>query len=182
MSGIGNRIAFLTNIGLLFGLALVVYELRQNSVLMESEIYQQRTADLIAVESMIIESPELASALAKVRLENEELNVCALKGLTVSENTVFRSWLRAHAHRFSNLLHQYALGTLSESYLQSIAPYITRFAEPWRHLQIRQGNDLIEQYLAMGFKLTSQADIACSESEPVSVEPASYEVKTAGEL
>jgi hypothetical protein len=165
MSKISDRIAVITNIGLLFGLALVIYELRQNSVLMESDIYQQRTADLIAIESMIIESPELASALATVRLENEELNVCAIKDLTASEATVFRSWLRSHAYRFSNLLHQYTLGTLSESYLQSIAPYIRRFSEPWRQLQISQGNNLIKQYLAMGFELPAVAVVACAEHE-----------------
>ena len=48
MTQVKEWVSIATNIGLLLGITLVVFELRQNSIQMESAAYQDRTNALIS--------------------------------------------------------------------------------------------------------------------------------------
>ena len=154
MTAVKDWISLVTNIGLLVGIILVIYELRQNSIQMESSAYQDRTADLIALDAMIMESDHLGSALSKIG------GGCEQEPLTAIERITYRAWLTSHAHRVNNLLHQYSLGVLDESYMRSIQQPMADFNHTWTHQGIWQGVRVVDEYENLGFAVPEAK--ACS--------------------
>ena len=148
MNKLNEWIALLTNVGLLLGIGLLVYELRQNSVLMQSEIYQQRTANLISVEAMIMESDALAEALAKGSLADNDPSDYSAK-----ERLLIQSFLRSHAYRIDNILHQYELGTLTKEYLQTFECPFAIYGEHWARYNVPQGVRAMDRYRKAGFNI-----------------------------
>ena len=139
-------VSILTNIGLLLGIILVVYELRQNSIQMESAAYQDRTTALIAQDTMITESEHLAQALSKL-----DGSGCEVTSLTPVERTTYHAWLRSHAHRMNNLLYQYSLGVLDDDYMRFIRRAMGSFNNYWTNHGIWQGTDVVREYNDLGF-------------------------------
>ncbi len=148
MNKLNEWIALLTNVGLLLGIGLLVYELRQNSVLMQSEIYQQRTANLISVEAMIMESDALAEALAKGSLADNDPSDYSTK-----ERLLIQSFLRSHAYRIDNILHQYELGTLTKEYLQTFECPFALYGEYGARHNVPQAVRAKDRYRKAGFNI-----------------------------
>ncbi len=152
-------VGIVTNIGLLLGIILVVYELRQNSIQMESSAYQQRTTDLITMDAMVMESEDLARALSKLD------GPCELEPLSSTERVAYKHWLTSHAHRMNNLLHQYNLGVLHDDYMRFIQKPMEDFGDSWRTHEIWQGESVVSRYRELGFPARESKECDASSAQ-----------------
>lgn len=153
MERVGNYVGIATNIGLLIGIGLVVYELRANAIFMQSAVYQERTRDLISIHAMVMESEELTRALAKM----DPVSGCETEPLSETEQVAYRTFLTAHANRLDNLMTQFELGLIDEVYLQRIKSSFDTLSG-WSRYQARAGQLAVERYQQLGFELTDVVD------------------------
>ena len=54
------------NFAVFVGILFLAYELRQNTMMLRSEAYQERTAQIIATQGWVADRDQLLSALAKI--------------------------------------------------------------------------------------------------------------------
>lgn len=145
---VGNYIGIATNIGLLIGIVLVVYELRANAIFMKSAVYQERTRDLLSIHAMVMESDELNRALTKIH----PVSGCETESLNKTEQVAYRIYLIAHANRLDNLMTQFELGLIDEAYLRRIKSSFDIVSKRGRH-QVRAGELALDRYQQLGFEL-----------------------------
>ncbi|MDG2167256.1 MAG: hypothetical protein P8L44_04920 [Opitutales bacterium] len=99
------------NIGVLIGLALLVFEIRQNSDLMRAQISQSRSETQRAGMQSYMNSPYIPSIL--VKLENNE-------ALTDEESIRYSFYVRGILRNFDNQYWQYKQGFLGDETPQAI--------------------------------------------------------------
>ena len=106
------------NIGVIFGLALVAYEVQQNSELMRIQINQARADSAMVSNEHSFNSDFIPPILAKVQ-RNE--------GLTIEESIRFTDYFRSMNRNQDNVLSQYDAGMLGENTPRSIINYVCQF-------------------------------------------------------
>ena len=100
------------NLGVLFGIILLIAELNQNSVLMRAQIFNDRADQGIDLFMSVSESPELSDIVGvEYGFGTPEL-AAAFSILTRTEKIQYRWFVRADRYRIENLLYQQALGIL----------------------------------------------------------------------
>jgi hypothetical protein len=102
---VNKWLTLIANIGVLFGLALVAFELRQNSDLMRIQINQARADAAMLSNEQLFNSPYLPSILLKAQQGSE---------LSGEEQIRYINWFRAMNRNQDNVLSQYAAGMLGE--------------------------------------------------------------------
>ena len=108
---INQWLTFIANVGVLLGLVLVAYELRQNSELMQVQISQARADSAMLSNEQLFNSPYMPAIWAKVQ-----------KGDELSEEewiryvAFFRSWNRSQ----DNVLQQHKSGMLGDNTPRSL--------------------------------------------------------------
>jgi hypothetical protein len=102
------------NVGVLLGLALVAYELRQNSDLMRIQINQSRADAAMMSNQQMFESAYIPQILIQIREGNE---------LSDEEMLRYVAWFRGINRNQDNVLSQYFSGMLGEHTLRSIEDF-----------------------------------------------------------
>ncbi len=104
----------IANIGVLFGLALVAFELQQNSELMRIQINQARADAAMLSNEQLFNSPYLPSIILKTQQGGE---------LSGEERIRYINWFRAINRNQDNVLSQYFAGMLGEHTPRSVEDF-----------------------------------------------------------
>ena len=102
------------NIGVLIGLALVIYEIRQNSELMRVQISQARADAAMVSNEQTFESAYIPTILVTIRQEGK---------LSDEDMVRYITWFRSQNRNQENVLSQYQRGMLDENIPQSIEDF-----------------------------------------------------------
>jgi len=102
------------NIGVLLGLALVIYEIRQNSDLMQVQIGQARADAAMESNQQTFESAYIPTILVTIQ-----------QGGELSEEDIVRyiTWFRSQNRNQENVISQYQFGMLDENIPRSIKDF-----------------------------------------------------------
>ena len=115
---INKWLTLVANIGVIFGLILVAYELQQNSELMRVQISQSRADSAMASNEHSFNSDYIPPILAKVRQGDN---------LSTEERIRFTDYFRAMNRNQDNVLSQYDAGMLGANTPRSIITYVCQF-------------------------------------------------------
>jgi len=115
---INNWLTLVANIGVILGLILVAYELRQNSELMRVQISQARADSAMASNEHSFNSSYIPPILVKVQ-QGDDLNP--------EERIRFADYFRAINRNQDNALGQYDAGMLGENTPRSIMTFTCQF-------------------------------------------------------
>ena len=102
------------NIGVLIGLVLVLYEIRQNSDLMQVQISQARADAAKESNQQTFESAYIPAILVKIQQGAE---------LTDEDMVRYITWFRSQNRNQENVLSQYQFGMLDENIPRSIKDF-----------------------------------------------------------
>lgn len=102
------------NIGVLLGLALVIYEIRQNSDLMRVQISQARADAAMVSNQQTFESAYIPTILVAIQQGGE---------LSDEDMIRFVNWFRSQNRNQENVLSQYQRGMLDDNIPRSIADF-----------------------------------------------------------
>ena len=114
-SNISQWLTLVANAGVLVGLALVAYELRQNSDLMKVQISQARADSAMASNEQLFNSPYMPAIWVKVD-KNEPLS----DEEWIRYVAFFRAWNRNQ----ENVLRQYDAGMLGDNIPRSLEGFV----------------------------------------------------------
>ena len=130
---INKWVTLAANIGVLLGLLLVTYELRQNTNTLRSDAYQSRTENLISTYSLSISPETLLSAMEKMDYLafRCDPNPDLVDQLTPQESIVMGEFLSANWARLNNLVFQYEEGSLDDGYFDGSVLDVIYQYEPW---------------------------------------------------
>lgn len=165
-------IAPLANIGVLLGLAVLIFEIRQNNELTMAQIEQSRSESFVQFQGEIASSDHVAPTLAKIQQLGTEYSDQPERDMAASErqrlaqfvfeklDPVERQRANAIAMRaywdIENLFFQYQRGLVSKSYWTNrIVPSIAVWGPRWKAtnggslpLGRSEFNDEVERLLA----------------------------------
>lgn len=102
------------NIGVLIGIALVVYEIRQNSDLMRVQISQARADAAMESNQQTFESAYIPTILVTIQQGGE---------LSDEDMVRYVTWFRSQNRNQENVLSQYQFGMLDENIPRSIKDF-----------------------------------------------------------
>ena len=115
---INNWLTLIANIGVILGLILVAYEVRQNSELMRVQINQARADSAMVNNEQSFNSSFIPPILVKVRRGDD---------LSAEERIRFTDYFRAMSRNQDNVLGQYDAGMLGENTPRSIMTFACQF-------------------------------------------------------
>lgn len=124
------------NLGVVVGLAILVYEVRQNSALMEAQINQSRT-DTALSEQQANYNSEYMPAIRLKMVDGAPL--------TREETYRYNMWFRAFNRNLDNQLWQYNHGFLGENVPRSMR-YAVRGVVGVSEASIRQWDEMKMQF------------------------------------
>ncbi len=119
------------NIGVVFGLILLLIELDQNSDLVRAQIHQARSdAQITRIEDRA-DSEHVVPILEKIRPFGGFANLSSSDKLTPEELYRLRTFLQGRHQDYDNLFYQYQQGYLDEEYYQFGVSNAIRLFSPW---------------------------------------------------
>ncbi len=125
------------NIGVVFGLILLLVELYQNSDLVRAQIHQSRSDTQVARFENRADTEHLAPLMEKFLLLGGFRNLSSSDELTPEELYRLRAYLQGRHQDYDNLFYQYKQGYLDEEYYQfSVSNAIRVFSPWWDKLEI----------------------------------------------
>lgn len=141
-----NRwLTLVANVGVLIGLALLIFELRQNQELTRAQIHQERASTWVSDRFDRADTEYVAPALTKFYEAGYPDNLDALEELTPVEQFRVRDILDGFLGDYDNLHYQYQQGFLDEEFYHSrIANSIRNLAPYWRRYNM-QGTPRFEK-------------------------------------
>ncbi len=119
------------NIGVVFGLILLLIELDQNNDLVRAQIHQARSDTQVSRLEDRADTEHLAPLLEKMQLSGGFENLSSIDELTPEELFRFRVFLQARHQDYDNLFYQYQQGYLDEEYYQFGVSNAIRLFSPW---------------------------------------------------
>ena len=119
------------NIGVVFGLILLLIELDQNNDLVRAQIHQARADAAVARTEARADTEHLAPLLEKLLLFGGFENLSSSDELTPEEIYRFRVFLQSRHQDYDNLFYQYQQGYIDEEYYQYTVSNTIRFFSPW---------------------------------------------------
>jgi len=119
LDGINRWLTLGANIGVVVGLALLVFELRQNSELVRAQIHQARTDSYVADRQALADSEFLLPAYVKMMEAGDYRDPATLAVLDATERERIRRYFQSRFADYDNLFYQYRLGYLDASYYES---------------------------------------------------------------
>jgi len=124
-------LTLVANLGVLFGLVLLIFEIHQNNSLMQVQIEESRSKALVAWRRQIVGNEVIAGLYAKTNnLEGPPLETW--NQLTPIEQVQLRYLISADFYAYENMYSQYERGFISEEYWQErIVPVIRARAQFW---------------------------------------------------
>jgi len=151
-----NRwLMLLANIGVLIGIIVLAFEIRQNTIALRVGTYQARSDALHDLSMRVAESDTLATieAYLLVRRPNcgeydgncDLINDEYFESLSPTERQQYKRYITAHFFRLENLVFQYRQGALTDNYHdQSVVPTIKYYIPLWEKFGVWQRGRLIE--------------------------------------
>lgn len=135
-----NRwLTLLANVGVVIGLALLIFEIRQNSELVRMQIHQARTDTYIESNMALADSDHLIAAWEKVSPLGATINTAALDDLDPLEYARVYRFMQLRAVDYSNLYYQRRHGYLDDEYYESRVERSVRSLAPvWYAMGILQ--------------------------------------------
>ena len=125
------------NIGVVFGLILLLIELDQNSDLVRAQIHQARTDEHVTRVEIRSNTEFLAPALQKFSSAGGYGGdpVAAMAKLSPIEAYRVRQFLASRAADYANLYYQYEQGYLDEEFYEfTVVTAIERYGPLWEEL------------------------------------------------
>ncbi len=119
------------NIGVVFGLILLLVELDQNSDLVRAQIHQARADAAVARTEARADTEHLAPLLEKIVLFGGFENLSSTDELTPEELYRLRVFLQSRHQDYDNLFYQYQQGHIDEEYYQSLVSNAIKLFSPW---------------------------------------------------
>ena len=113
-NNVNKWLVLAANCGVLLGLALVIYEIRQNSDLMRVQISQARADAAMVSNQQTFESAYIPTILVTIRKGGE---------LSDEDMVRFVNWFRSQNRNQENVLNQYQRGMLDENIPRSIQDF-----------------------------------------------------------
>ena len=113
-TGVNKWLTLTAIVGVLLGLVLVAYELRQDSDLMRVQINQARADAAMLSNQQTFESAYIPQILIKIQQGDK---------LSAEEMMRYVTWFRAMNRNQDNVLRQYASGMLGEHTPRSIEDF-----------------------------------------------------------
>ena len=149
-SGNGNRrptdwLTLLTNLGVVMGLVLLAYEIREANKLSTTEAYVERMDQMQQASTDFSESEYLPDIYVKIGAHAWTSNNVAgdIELLTVSERARLSSWERAVMLRMSGHYYQYKQGYIEKQTAEEVLNDARARIPLWKSLGIRiEGRDL----------------------------------------
>ena len=117
---LNDWLMLIANIGVVIGLGLLLFELRQNSDLMRVQITQARADAAMLSNEQLFNSDHIPPVLAKIEQGTE---------LTTEDRVRFVSFFRAFNRNQDNVLSQYREGMLGENTPRSVTDYACDFVQ-----------------------------------------------------
>ena len=99
-------------ISIIVGLLLVAFELRQNSLLMEAQVFNERSAQGINVFLAVAQNRDLSAIDIQLRADGFPDNPTAFSELNLTQQNQYRWLLRADRFRLENILYQQEIGVM----------------------------------------------------------------------
>jgi hypothetical protein len=133
-----NRwLTLLANFGVVAGLVLLIFEIRQNSELVRAQIHQARADSYIDYTLLLAESEYILPIWQKVSPIGQPIDMDVVRSLDAVDRGRIYLYAQSRAGDYSNLYFQYRNGYLDEEYYQArIAPSMRFFAPMWAEFDI----------------------------------------------
>ena len=109
---LNSWLSLAANFGVVVGLMLVIYEIRQNTEMMESQIHQSRTETALSEQQAVFNSDYMPAILVKVERDIP---------LTEEETQRYDGFFRAFNRNMDNQLWQFDRGLLGDNIPRSVA-------------------------------------------------------------
>lgn len=133
---INRWLTLCANLGVVIGLALLIFQLEQNNDLMRAQIHQSRTDAWIENRFARADSQFLLPAIEKFHEAGFPEDFSALDRLSPEDGARMDDMLQAFQADYDNLFYQYQHGYLDEEYYRYlIEPSIRYLAPWWRHIE-----------------------------------------------
>jgi hypothetical protein len=127
---LNDRLILIANVGVLVGLILLLFELKQNSDLMRLQIGQARADAAMLSNEQLFNSDYVPAILAKIQ-QGEKL--------TDEDRVRFVSFFRAFNRNQDNVLSQHREGMLGDNTPRSVADYACDFIKASdEHIEARK--------------------------------------------
>ena len=143
---LGQSVGILANLGVIAGIFFLGLELRQNNELMEAEARLTQANTAIGAYSLMIESPGLASAIAKLRTGDE---------LSPTEQVHLQAFALRVFRNFQWQYGEFRLGTLDESIVPLMRAVVRSeggigaeipYRDYWNEYRRRAPSDFVEWF------------------------------------
>jgi hypothetical protein len=164
MNKLNQWLTLSANLGVLVGIGFLIIQIQQSNTLMRATAFQERSADLIQINSMVAESEVLLFALSKLNLPN---TLCLaeqapLDELSEQELTALKHYIMAHIFRLQNLDEQFLYGLIKPEHHSAALRALRRYL-PWaQRLNLSEAN--IAKAILASQEL-SIADPVCDHSD-----------------
>jgi hypothetical protein len=155
MEKLNQQIMMVMNIGVLVGLAVLIYELNQNSVLMRVQISQSRADAAVTATEATFNSEYLPAILVKV---------AAGEALSPDEAVRYDFWFRAQNRNQENVLHQYRAGMLGSMSVRGFAEEIVAPTKYARKIWEVQRSSYSSEYIILVDSVIQEVDLKCSQN------------------
>ena len=121
------------NLGVVIGLVLLLFEMKQNSELVRAEIHQSRSDTWVSNRIDVANSEFLLPAYEKFIGAGGPANPDAIDGLEPIEAARVLRYASAVMGDYDNLFYQYQQGYLAEDYYRTRVEFgIKRWAPTWK--------------------------------------------------
>ena len=132
-------LTLLANIGVVIGLVLLIYEIRQNSELVRAQIHQARSDVYSTQRQDFANSEFLLPAYEKYRAAGGHSGEDALAALDPIEAARVYRYLQSRAGDYDNLFYQYRQGLIDEAFYHSrVESSVRRLAPVWIRLGLHE--------------------------------------------
>lgn len=119
------------NIGVVVGLAVLIFEVKQNQELTRAQIHQDRTDAWVSNTFARADSEFLAPMMVKLFDAGFPANMSAMEGLTPLERRRFNTVMVAFKGDYANMFYQYQQGYLDEEFYENGIVGSIRTLAPW---------------------------------------------------
>lgn len=134
------------NIGVLIGIVLLLFELRQNTELARVQVTQMRSDSFVQRRWDHADSQYMAPLIAKLQGLGFPRRVVGRDELTDVEVVRLEAWLAALAFDYENLYYQKRRGFIDQQYWdQRVVPSLMMFGPHFQEYVVNLGRDEFEE-------------------------------------
>jgi len=134
------------NIGVLIGIVLLLFELRQNTELVRVQVTQMRSDSFVQRRWDHADSQYMAPLIAKLQGQGFPRRVVERDELTEVELVRLEAWLAALAFDYENLYYQKRRGFIDQQYWdERVVPSLMMFGPYFEEYVVNLGREEFEE-------------------------------------